>query len=155
MPDRPPRPSLMVDSVTLFGRCVAVMRKDSGLSQAAVAEHLGISRPALTHIETGRTPPTFYLFLRIGAFVGKRRLDGDPTALHALYHLAARALSAEGIRVRNRPRRDDDVVADTARIDRVVGTIYHRKFQELVPVQIVRFDGDADEPFAWGDPDPD
>ncbi len=145
MPDRPDNPRRIVDSATLFGRCVAVMRKDSRLSQAVFAEQLGISRPALTHIETGRTPPTFYLSNRIARFVGRRRLDGDVTALYELFHLAAQALVDEGVLYRNRPLREEDLIVNEAFIDRIVGGIYHREFRELVEVELVSFRGDADD----------
>lgn len=149
MPDRPINPPPIVDSATLFGRCVAVMRKDTGLSQAVFAEQLGISRPALTHIETGRTPPTFYLSNRIARFVGRRRLDGNVTALYALFHRAAEALVAEGFPFRNRPPREGEPILHPASIDRVVGGIYHHEFRELIPVQILQFDGDADDDQAF------
>lgn len=145
MPDRRQHSRTIVDSATLFGRCVAVMRKDAGLSQAVFAEQLGISRPALTHIETGRTPPTFYLSNRIARFVGRRRRDGDVTALYGLFHRAAEAVAAEGVPYRNRPPRDDEQIVNSAFIDRIVGTVYQREFRELIPVEIVRFDGDADD----------
>jgi DNA-binding XRE family transcriptional regulator len=145
MPDRPQRSPPIVDTATLFGRCVAVMRKDIGLSQGAFAEQLGISRPSLTHIETGRTPPTFFLLLKFGQHVGRQRLDRDATALLALLHMTATALRAEGIRVKNRPRRDTDEIVDAARIDRVVGRIYDGEFREVIPVRVVTFDGDDDD----------
>ena len=85
------------------------------------------------------------MYLRLAKFVGHRRLDGDVTALHALFHLSAQAVYAQGIRVPNRPRRDTDTEVDIARIDRIVGHIYEQEFQEVVPVTVLTFDGETDD----------
>jgi len=141
----------MVDSATLFGRCLALMRRSIRVSQAEFAEQLEISRPSLTHIETGRTPPGFYTLMKMGQRVGAGRLDRDATAMIALFHLSARALSAEGIPVRNRPRREDDILLDNESLDRVIGRVFDGDFREIVPVQVVTFAGedDDDEPVRF------
>lgn len=96
----------IVDSATLFGRCIAVIRADLGLTQAQMAAMLRVSRPTLTHFETGRATPSFHVLLRLGQRVAKARVDSDATAAPALLHPTASALQADGIRVLNRP--DDD-----------------------------------------------
>lgn len=135
---------LVIDSMTLFGRCIAAVRKDLQLSQAELAERLKISRPALTHIETGRASPSFYVLMRLGQNVAEGRVDRDAAAVFTLFHMSAGALRREGIRVVNRPRQEGDVIAETARIDRVVGAVFDREFREMVPVQVIRFAGDDD-----------
>lgn len=137
----------IVDSATLFGRCLAVIRADLGLTAAEMATMLKISRPSLTHIETGRATPSFHTLLRLGQRVAEERLDKDATAVLALLHMSARALQKDGIRVVNRPRREDDLILDIAKIDRVVGRVFDQEFRELVPVRVVQFetdDGDTD-----------
>ncbi len=136
----PRRP--IVDSATLFGRCLAVIRADLGLTQAAMAALLRVSRPTLTHFETGRATPSFHVLLRLGQTVAHSRVDSDATAVIALLHLTAGALQADGIRVLNRPVREGDVILDFAKIDRVVGRVFDREFREYVPAKIVQFAGD-------------
>ena len=135
----------IVDSATLFGRCIAVIRADLGLTQAEMAALLRVSRPTLTHFETGRATPSFHVLLRLGQRVAKARVDSDATAVLALLHLTASALQADGIRVLNRPVREGDVILDFAKIDRVVGRVFDREFREYVPVKLAEFSGDDDE----------
>jgi transcriptional regulator with XRE-family HTH domain len=134
-----------VDSATLFGRCLAVIRADLGLTQAEMAALLRVSRPTLTHFETGRATPSFHVLLRLGQRVADARVDSDATAVLALLHLSARALQAAGIRVLNRPVREGDLVLDFAKIDRVIGRVYDSEFREYVPAKLVDFAGDDDE----------
>lgn len=142
----PPRAKrALVPSALLFGRCMAAMRQDLGLSQAEVAERLRLTRPALTQIENGRATPSFHVLMWLGQYVGNERQDRDAAAVFALFHMSARALRAHGVRVVNRVRREDDVVLETARIDRVVGAVFDAEFREFVPVEIVTFAGDDDE----------
>lgn len=139
----PPRP--IVDSATLFGRCLAMIRADLGLTQAAMAALLRVSRPTLTHIETGRATPSFHVLLRLGQRVADARLDSDATAVLALMHLTATALQSEGIRVLNRPIREGDVIVKFAKIDRVVGRVFDREFREHIRVGVAQFAGDDDD----------
>ena len=143
MPSPAPR-SPIVDSATLFGRCVAAVRADLGLTQAELAARLRISRPTLTHVETGRATLSFHVLLRLGQRVADERLDSDATAVLALMHLTARALQADGIRVLNRPQREGDVILDFAKIDRVVGRVFDQEFREHVPATLAQFEGDDD-----------
>ncbi len=135
----------IVDSATLFGRCIAMIRADLGLTQAQMAALLRVSRPTLTHFETGRATPSFHVLLRLGQRVADARVDSDATSVLALMHLSARALQADGIRVLNRPVREGDVILDFAKIDRVIGRVFDREFREYVPAKLVDFAGDDDE----------
>lgn len=139
----PRRP--IVDSSTLFGRCIAAIRADLGMTQAEMATLLRISRPSLTHVETGRATLSFHVLLRLGQRVADERLDSDATAVLALFHLSARALQKDGIRVLNRPQRDGDVILDFAKIDRVVGRVFDQEFREHISVALAQFEGDDDE----------
>lgn len=141
MPTRRP----IVDSATLFGRCMAMIRADLGLTQAEMAAMLRVSRPTLTHIETGRATPSFHLLLRLGQRVADRRVDADATAVLALFQFSARALQAEGIRVLNRPVREGDVILDFAKIDRFVGRVFDKEFREYTRLEVADFAGDDDE----------
>ena len=149
MPNHPaptpasPRP--IVDSATLFGRCLAMIRADLGLTQGEMATLLRVSRPTITHFETGRATPSFHVLLRLGQRVADARVDSDATAVLALMHLSARALQADGVRVLNRPVREGDVVLDFPKIDRVIGRVFDREFREYVPAKLVDFAGDDDE----------
>jgi transcriptional regulator with XRE-family HTH domain len=134
-----------VDSATLFGRCLAVIRADLGLTASEMAAMLRISRPSLTHIETGRATPSFHTLLRLGQRISEKRLDQDATAVLALLHMSARALQKDGIRVLNRPRREGDVILEVAKIDRVVGRVFDQEFREHVPVRVAQFETDDDE----------
>ena len=142
-PPAPPRP--IVDSATLFGRCLAMIRADLGLTQGEMATLLRVSRPTITHFETGRATPSFHVLLRLGQRVADARVDSDATAVLALMHLSARALQADGVRVLNRPVRDGDVILDFPKIDRVIGRVFDREFREYVPAKLVDFAGDDDE----------
>ena len=135
----------IVDSATLFGRCMAMVRADLGLTQAEMAAMLRVSRPTLTHIETGRATPSFHLLLRLGQRVADRRVDADATAVLALLQFSARAFQAEGIRVLNRPVREGDVLLDFAKIDRVVGRVFDQEFREYTRLEVADFAGDDDE----------
>ncbi len=139
----PPRP--IVDSATLYGRCLAMIRADLGLTQGEMAALLRVSRPTITHFETGRATPSFHVLLRLGQRVADARVDSDATAVLALMHLSARALQADGIRVLNRPVREGDVILDFPKIDRVIGRVFDREFREYVPAKLVDFAGDDDE----------
>ena len=141
MPTRRP----IVDSATLFGRCMAMIRADLGLTQAEMAAMLRVSRPTLTHIETGRATPSFHLLLHLGQRVADRRVDADATAVLALFQFSARALQAEGIRVLNRPVREGDVILDFAKIDRFVGRVFDKEFREYTCLEVADFAGDDDE----------
>ncbi len=141
----PASPRSIVDSATLFGRCIAIIRADLGLTQAEMAALLRVSRPTLTHFETGRATPSFHVLLRLGQRVADARVDSDATAVLALLHLSARALQTAGIRVLNRPVREGDVVLDFAKIDRVIGRVYDSEFREYVPAKLVDFAGDDDD----------
>ncbi len=142
-PPAPPRP--IVDSATLFGRCLAMIRADLGLTQGQLAALLRVSRPTITHFETGRATPSFHVLLRLGQRVADARVDSDATAVLALMHLSARALQMDGIRVLNRPVREGDVILDFPKIDRVIGRVFDREFREHVPAKLVDFAGDDDE----------
>ena len=135
----------IVDSATLFGRCIAMIRADLGLTQAEMAALLRVSRPTLTHFETGRATPSFHVLLRLGQRVADARVDSDATAVLALMHLSARALQADGIRVLNRSVREGDVILEFAKIDRVIGRVFDREFREYVPAKLADFAGDDDE----------
>ena len=141
----PASPRPIVDSATLFGRCLAMIRADLGLTQGEMAALLRVSRPTITHFETGRATPSFHVLLRLGQRVADARVDSDATAVLALMHLSARALQADGFRVLNRPVREGDVILDFAKIDRVIGRVFDREFREYVPAKLVDFAGDDDE----------
>ena len=142
-PPVPPRP--IVDSATLFGRCLAMIRADLGLTQGEMAALLRVSRPTITHFETGRATPSFHVLLRLGQRVADARVDSDATAVLALMHLSARALQADGVRVLNRHVREGDVILDFPKIDRVIGRVFDREFRGYVPAKLVDFASDDDE----------
>lgn len=144
----------VVDSATLFGRCLFAVRGDLGYTQGEFAELMGISRPMLTHIETGRTTPSFHVLLRLGQRVADERQESDATAVLALFHMSAQALVDAGVRVVNRPRRDTDDVLETVRIDRVVGRVFDEQFRSYLSGStrdLVTFAGDDEPSFGGGD----
>ena len=124
---------LTVDSALLFGRCIATIRKDAGMTQAALARLIGISRPAVTHMETGRTPPSWSAFMHLETCLhrGGEPAPTDPAVtLIDLFRKSVTALPARGFRMRlsTRPRAaDDEGDVAVAQVDRVVG----RCFDEL------------------------
>lgn len=122
----------MVDTATLFGRALHAVRAKSGLKQSELAELVGLKRAAVTHLETGRTTPTFYVLMRLGDRLRKSRDVGDPTTLIALVHETARELNHRGVRVVNRPLRpeEEDRRTPTDVIDRVVSRIYDEWLQD-------------------------
>jgi transcriptional regulator with XRE-family HTH domain len=136
-----PRP--IVDSATLFGRCLATVRKDLGLTQGEFAKAVGITRPGLTRLETGRSTPSFYLLMRLGQRVHPRS-GADAASIIALVYMAATALRRQGVRVVNRPRSDGDLLLDQARLDRVIGAVFDREFRERALVDAFEYDDDAD-----------
>ena len=89
----PASPRPIVDTATLFGRCLAMIRADLGLTQGEMAALLRVSRPTITHFETGRATPSFHVLLRLGqrVAVGLERArrqvqqgeDGGGIAVHA------------------------------------------------------------------------
>ena len=133
----------IVDSATLFGRCLATVRKDLGLTQAEFAETVGITRPGLSRLEAGRSTPSFYLLMRLGQRV-RPRSGADAASIIALVYLSATALRRQGVRVINRPRDDGDLLLANARLDRVVGAVYDREFRERPLVDVFEYDCDGD-----------
>lgn len=51
---------------------LVTIRKDKGLSQAAVADRVGISTPSYCTIETGKTNPRVYTAQKIARVLGFR-----------------------------------------------------------------------------------
>ena len=129
----------VTDSATLFGRCIAAIRHDLGLTQLEFATRVGISRQAITHVEAGRTTLSFFALVRIGERLTKERKDHDTAALFSLFRYCAVELSRAGIRVRNRPRRPGDESVSVARVDRVVAHVFDRRFREYI--EVVPVDG--------------
>lgn len=137
----------IVDSATLFGRCLATIRRDLGITQEQFARRIGITRTGLAQVETGRATLSLHGILRIGQKIADDRVDQDATVLFRLLYLSARELQRQGIRVLNRPLRPGDDLLLTERIDRAVGIIFQREFREkYVLVDVVDFDDDEDEP---------
>ena len=140
-----PESGLVIDSASLFGRCVAAVRKDLGLTQSEFARTVGLTRPGLTRLETGRSTPSFYLLMRLGQRVQRARSGADAASIIALVYLSATALRRQGVRVVNRPREESDHLLDQARVDRVVGAVFDREFREFEHVDMFHYDGEAGE----------
>lgn len=62
-----------------FAKKIKQLRKDSGFTQAEMAELLGISRPAYTQYEKMQTLPSLPNFLKLASFfdVSVSELTGD------------------------------------------------------------------------------
>lgn len=146
-PQRPTRVQRhpRVSSALLFGRCIAAVREDLGLTQAELAERLAVSRAALAQIESGRSAPSFWLLMRLGQRVGQERDDRDATAIFALFHATARELREHGVRTVNRMLEDDEPTIPVAQVDRAVGRVFDEEFAQLVPVRVASFGGEDDE----------
>lgn len=127
----------MIDTATLFGRALVVVRRSSGLKQSELAEVVGLKRAAVTHLETGRTTPTFYVLMRLGDRLRKSRVVRDPTTLVELVHETARELNRRGVRVVNRPLRpeEEDQRTPTPEIDLVVARIYDEWLQDETDIE--------------------
>ena len=142
---RTPESGLVIDSASLFGRCVAAMRKDLGLTQQEFAKTVGLTRPGLTRLETGRSTPSFYMLMRLGQRVQQARSGADASSIIALVYLSATALRRHGVRVVNRPRKADDRLLDQARVDRVVGAVFDREFRQHPHVEVFHYDEQRDD----------
>lgn len=133
---------MFVDSPMLFGRCLAVVRKAAGLTQADLARVSGMSRAALAHMETGRITPTYFLMIRLGERLRSHQAIADPSHLLSMVYESAGTLQAMGVRVVNRPLELYEVAMDIAWLDRVVGGVYEqlRPQYTAVPVQMITID---------------
>lgn len=139
-----------VSSALLFGRCIATVREDLGLTQAELARRLNLSRAALAQIESGRSAPSFWVLMRLGQRCGEEREDRDATAIFFLFHATARELQGHGVRVVNRMLEEGERTIPVAQIDRAVGRVYDRVYDptdvQFIPVHVVQFqDDDGDE----------
>lgn len=146
---RPPPTGPIVHTALLLGRCIATMRDDLGVSQAELARRLRLSRASFGHVETGRTTPSFYVLTRLGAHFRRERADLNAAAVVSLFELSVHALRERGVQVWNRPPRENDVLLDVARIDRIVGIVFEAEFnayRRAVPAHdAVTFAGDDDD----------
>jgi transcriptional regulator with XRE-family HTH domain len=72
--------------VKQVGRLVERLRREAGLTQAALAERIGTTQAALSKIETGRTLPGLELLDRVARAVGCpiSLVLGEPSALPPL-----------------------------------------------------------------------
>jgi transcriptional regulator with XRE-family HTH domain len=61
-----------------IGTKIIEKRKEKGLTQEELADHLGISKPAVSKWESGQSYPDITLLLRLSAATGKGR---DPQTL--------------------------------------------------------------------------
>jgi transcriptional regulator with XRE-family HTH domain len=68
------------------GRLVERLRREAGLTQAALAEQIGTTQAALSKIETGRTLPGLEVLDRIARALGRpiSITLGEPRALPSL-----------------------------------------------------------------------
>jgi hypothetical protein len=60
LPSPPDAPAALVPSALLFGRRVAAVRRDLGMSRAEFA------RAGLSRLESGLATPSFYVLMRLG-----------------------------------------------------------------------------------------
>lgn len=66
-----PQESFTVTSSSATSSAVRERRKELRLTQAELAEHVGVSRQTIIAIEQGDYAPSVYLALRIGGALGK------------------------------------------------------------------------------------
>ncbi len=149
MPTSPidlPAPRPIIDSATLFGRCLACVRRDLGLTQEEFAASIGLTRPGLARIEGGRATPSYYVLMRMGQRIRPRR-GADAASIITLVYLSATAFRRRGVRVVNRPRAPGDAILSIAQIDRVIGAVYDAEFGAIRdrPITDAFPDGDAVE----------
>jgi len=129
-----------ISTALLFGRCIAAVREDLGLTQAQLAERLELSRPALAQMESGRSAPSFWVMMRIGEHLGEGFAGRDSTAIMALLRASARELRDQGVRIVNRIVDPDELTVPVAQIDRAVARVYDREFARFVPVEVIYLD---------------
>lgn len=137
---------MLIDSPTLFGRCIAQLRKDLGLSQAEFARQIRMSRQAITRIESGKSTLSFFALMRLSFRIDRKR--SDALALFALFDLCVDELQDAGIRVVNRNARPGDDLVPTARLDRFVGHVFEQEFErftDLGPGRVAEFQDDDDD----------
>lgn len=127
----------MIDTATIFGRALFAVRSAAGLKQSELARVVGLKRSAVTHLETGRTTPTFYSLMRLGDRLRKNGVLADPTTLIQLVHETARELNRRGVRVVNRPLRPEEEIrrTPTDAIDRIVARIYDEWLQDEADIE--------------------
>ena len=58
------------DSSTHLAQNLKRMREARGLSQASLAEHSGVPRPTIAHLESGQANPTLHVVLRVARALG-------------------------------------------------------------------------------------
>ena len=64
------------DLAAQFGKRLRSLRNDAGFSQEQLAEHAGVHRTYVGHVERGETTPTLYSIVRFA-----EALDADPSVL--------------------------------------------------------------------------
>lgn len=52
----------------LFGECIRRLRTERGVSQSALAEYLGVSKQAVSMIESGKRAPSPDVFISLADF---------------------------------------------------------------------------------------
>ncbi|MES2639738.1 MAG: helix-turn-helix transcriptional regulator [Myxococcota bacterium] len=131
--------ALTVDTATLFGRCLVVVRRAARCSQAELAGLLRISPPALSQLEMGKTTPTFRLLFDMGETLRGRDVIENAGGLLTLMDDAARVLRDRGVSVVNRAVLPHETPMDHVAVDQVVARIYDasRPRFTIVPVTVL------------------
>lgn len=56
--------------MTIYGERIRQVRELSRLTQAELAENIGATQPAVSHMESGRTQPSIFMLDRIAMVTG-------------------------------------------------------------------------------------
>jgi DNA-binding XRE family transcriptional regulator len=112
----------IIDTPTLFGRCIAVLRRELMLTQAEFGDLVGLTREGVTRVESGRATLTFYALIRLSYNVGK--VNRGAAEVFEFFELCIEEMNARGIKVLNRARRPGDILLATSRVDRIVAHVY-------------------------------
>lgn len=96
-----------------FGRRLRERRTSSGLSQAGLAQRVGLSRTSITNIEKGRQQVSLHLFLLLSAALGAEPFEMAPSAVN----VSARSDVPEDVLESLAPEDQDWVLRIVARRD--------------------------------------
>lgn len=123
---------MVISSALVFGRVLACLRRDANMTQKQLAEHGGLRQSAVTHLETGRTTPTFYLLMSVGTLFADQGAIEGPWTFFELVKRVSNELVGRGFEVVHRPLEKGGALSrsDLAMLDRVVGITYDRWLAE-------------------------
>ena len=143
----------IIDTPTLFGRCIAVLRRALDLTQAEFGTRVGLTREGITRVEAGRATLTFFSLVRVSDRLGKE--DRAAAELFEFFELCIEEMNERGFRVLNRPRRPGDRLLPIARVDRIVAHVYEELLDEYLEALRERDYDIADDDYVDEDDDDD